>query len=177
MSLIFLITTYFDKKYNIENHSFSFNKNSHFLKLLETEIEDKFNIYGKLKVKSDVYYKYDDLKKYYHVLCHEYQFYDDKDALFYKIVLSKSNSGEADFDKNILNVKDEFYVKFKKNYNKIKMVLFLHRVNREGFGSFNLEHINDNFTNIIYLDKTDISLKIDKNKPNAELQWTAACTA
>ena len=32
--------------------------------------------------------------------------------------------------------------------------------------SFNLEHINDNFINIIYLDKTDISLRIDKNKDN-----------
>ena len=37
-------------------------------------------------------------------------------------------------------------------------------MNVRGTVSFNLEHINDNFINIIYLDKTDISLKIDKNK-------------
>ena len=27
-----------------------------------------------------------------------------------------------------------------------------------------MEHINDNFTNITYLDKSDVSLKINKNK-------------
>ena len=44
------------------------------------------------------------------------------------------------------------------------MVLFLYRVNSEGFGSFNLKHINDNFVNITYISKSDISLKINKNK-------------
>ena len=43
------------------------------------------------------------------------------------------------------------------------MVLSLARINSRGTTSFNLEHTNDNFTNIIYLDKSDISLKIDKN--------------
>ena len=37
-------------------------------------------------------------------------------------------------------------------------------VYRHGAGTFNLELINENFTNIIYLDKNDISLKIEKNK-------------
>ena len=46
----------------------------------------------------------------------------------------------------------------------IKNGIILHRNNREGYGSFDLKHINDNFTNIIYLDKSDISFKIDKNK-------------
>ena len=61
-------------------------------------------------------------------------------------------------------VKDNFYVKFKNNYNKIKIILYLYRVYRHGAGVFNLELINENFTNIIYLDKNDISLKIEKNK-------------
>ena len=61
-------------------------------------------------------------------------------------------------------VKDNFYIKFKNNYNKIKIILFLYRVYSHGAGIFNLELINENFTNIIYLDKNDISLKIEKNK-------------
>ena len=63
-------------------------------------------------------------------------------------------------------VKDKFYVTFKNNYNKIKMILDLYRVNRQGVGSFNLELIDENFVNIVYLDKNDISLKINKNKNN-----------
>ena len=61
-------------------------------------------------------------------------------------------------------VKDNFDIKFKNNYNKIKIILFLYRVYRHGAGVFNLELINENFTNIIYLDKNDISLKIEKIK-------------
>ena len=121
-------------------------------------------MHGKLKIKSNIYYKYNNLKNDYHRLCHEYKFYNEKDTLFYKIVLNNNNSAESDFDNNIFYVKDEFYVEFKDNYNKIKMILFLHRNNIQGFGSFNLQHINDNFTNIAYLDRSDISLKIDKNE-------------
>ena len=50
-------------------------------------------------------------------------------------------------------VKNNFYVSFKNNYNKIKIILDLYRVNRQGIGSFNLELINENFVNIAYLDK------------------------
>ena len=48
-----------------------------------------------------------------------------------------------------------------KKYNKIKIILY--RVYCHGAGVFNLEFINENFTNIIYLDKNDIFLKIEKN--------------
>ena len=61
-------------------------------------------------------------------------------------------------------VKDNFDIKFKNNYNKIKITLYLFRVYRHGAGVFNLKLINENFTNITYLDKNDISLKIDKNE-------------
>ena len=63
-------------------------------------------------------------------------------------------------------VKDKFYVPFKNNYNKIKIILELYRVYRHGTGNFNLELINENFVNIAYLDKNDISLKIDTNEGN-----------
>ena len=61
-------------------------------------------------------------------------------------------------------VKDNFYVTFNNNYNKITIVLYLFRAYRHGSGIFNLELINENFVNITYLDKNDISLKIKKNK-------------
>ena len=61
-------------------------------------------------------------------------------------------------------VKDNFYIKFNNNYNKISIVLYLFRVYRHGTGNFNLELINENFVNVTYLDKNDISLKIDSNK-------------
>ena len=61
-------------------------------------------------------------------------------------------------------VKDNFYINFKSNYNKIKIILDLYRVYRHGAGVFNLELINENFINITCLNKNDISLKIDKNK-------------
>ena len=59
-------------------------------------------------------------------------------------------------------VKDNFYIRFKNNYNKIKTILYLYRVYRHGAGIFNLELINENFTNIKYLDENDISLEIEK---------------
>ena len=61
-------------------------------------------------------------------------------------------------------VKDNFYIKFKNNYNKIKIILDLYRVYRHGAGVFNLELIDESFINITYLDKNDISLKIEKKQ-------------
>ena len=135
-----------------------------YFKLLEMEIENNFNIDGKLEINSNIYYKYDDLQKDHHRLQHEYQIFDDKNNLFHKTILNKTNSTNLDFDNNIMYVKDNFYVKFKNNYNKIKIILYLYRVYRHGAGVFDLELINENFTNITYLDKNHISLKIEKNK-------------
>ena len=95
---------------------------------------------------------------------HEYKIFDDKNNLLHKTILNKTNSTDLDFDNNIMLVKDNFHITFEKNYNKIKIMLYLYRVYRHGTGNFNLELINKNFTNITYLDKNDISLKIDENK-------------
>ena len=90
---------------------------------------------------------------------------DDKNNSIHKKIINKiNNSTDLDFDNNIMLVKDNFYVTFKNNYNKIKIILDLYRVNRQGIGSFNLELINENFVNIAYLDNNDISLKINTNK-------------
>ena len=156
----------FKKTYSIKNQSFRFTKNIIYFKLLKIEIENNFKIDGKLEFDSDIYYKYDNLQKDHHRLQHEYQIYDDKNNLLHKKILNKTNTSDLDFDKNIMLVKDNFYVTFKNNYNKITILLYLFRVYRHGSGNFNLELINNSFVNITYLDKNDISLKIDTNKNN-----------
>ena len=88
---------------------------------------------------------------------------DDKNNLIHGKIFNKTdNSTDLNFNNNTMLVEDKFYYTFKNNYNKI--ILYLYRVNRQGVGSFYLELINKNFVNIAYLDKNDISLKIDKNK-------------
>ena len=156
----------FKKTYTIKNQSFRFARNIIYFKLLETEIENKLNIDGKLEIDSDIYYKYDNIQKDHHRLQHEYHIYDDKNKLLHKKILNKTNSTDLNFDKNIMLVKDNFYITFKNNYNKITILLYLFRVYRHGAGNFNLELINENFVNITYLDKNDISLKINTNKNN-----------
>ena len=154
----------FKKTYSIKNQSFRFTKNIIYFKLLEIEIENNFKIDGKLEFDSDIYYKYDNLQKDHHRLQHEYQIDDDKNNLLYKKILNKTNTSDLNFDNNIMLIKDNFYVTFNNNYNKITILLYLFRVYRHGSGNFNLELVNENFVNITYLDKNDISLKIEKNK-------------
>ena len=154
----------FKKTYSIKNQSFTFTRNIIYFKLLEIEIENDFNIDGKLEIDSDIYYKYDNLQKDHHHLQHEYQIYDNKNNLLHKKILNKTDSSDLDFDKNIMLVKDNFYVTFNNDYNKITILLYLFRVYRHGTGNFNLELIKENFVNITCLDKNDISLKIEKNK-------------
>ena len=154
----------FKKTYIIKNQSFRFTRNIVYFKLLEIEIENKFNVDGKLEFDNYIYYKYDNLQRDHHRLQHEYRIFDDQNNLLHKKILNKTNTSDLDFDKNIMLIKDNFYVTFKNNYNKIKIMLDLFRVYRHGTGNFNLELINENFVNITYLDKNDISLKIDSNK-------------
>ena len=153
----------FKKTYNIKNQSFRFTRNIVYFKLSEIEIENNFNKDGRLEFDNYIYYRYDNLQKDHHRLQHEYRIFDDKNNLLYKKILNKTNTSDLDFDKNIMLVKDNFYFTFKNNYNKIKIILDLFRVYRHGTGNFNLELINESFVNITYLDKNDISLKIDTN--------------
>ena len=90
------------------------------------------------------------MQKYHHRLQHEYRILDDKNNLLHKIILKKTNSTDLNFDKNIMLVKDNFYITFKNHYNKIKIILDLYCVYRHGTGNFNLELINENFFNIAY---------------------------
>ena len=153
----------FKKTYGITNQSFRFTRNIVYFKLLEIEIENNFNKDGKLEFDNHIYYRYNNLQGDHHRLQHEYRILDDKNNLLYKKILNKTNTSDLDFDKNIMLVKDNFYFTFKNNYNKIKIIFDLYRVYRHGTGNFNLELINESFVNITYLDKNDISLKIDTN--------------
>ena len=154
----------FKKTFTIKNQSFRFASNVIYFKLSEIEIENNFNVDEKLEINGNIYYKYDNLQLDHHRLQHEYHIYDDKNKLLHKKILNKTNSTDLNFDNNIMLVKDNFYVTFNNNYNKITILLYLFRVYRHGTGNFNLQLINENFVNISYLDKNDISLKIDTNK-------------
>ena len=156
----------FKKTYIIKNQSFRFTRNIVYFKLLEIEIENNFNKDGKLEFDNYIYYKYDNLQRDHHRLQHEYRIFDDQNNLLHKKILNKTNTSDLDFDKNIMLIKDNFYVTFKNNYKKIKIILDLYRVYRHGTGNFNLELINESFVNITYLDKNDISLKIRDNENN-----------
>ena len=153
----------FLKKYSIKNQSFRFTRNIVYFKLLEIEIENNFNKDGKLEFDNYTYYRYNNLQHDHHRLQHEYRILDDKNNLLYKKILNKTNTSDLDFDKNIMLVKDNFYIIFKNNYNKIKIILDLYRVYRHGTGNFNLELINESFIKVSHLDKNDISLKIENN--------------
>ena len=156
----------FKKTYGITNQSFIFTRNIVYFKLLEIEIENNFNKDGRLEFDNHIYYKYNNLQRDHHRLQHEYRIFDDQNNLLYKKILNKTNTSDLNFDNNIMLVKDNFYVTFNNNYNKIKIILDLFRVYRHGSGNFNLELINKSFVNVSYLDKNDISLKIGNNKNN-----------
>ena len=100
----------FKKTYIIKNQSFRFTRNIIYFKLLEIEIENNFKVDGRLEFDNYIYYRYDNLQRDHHRLQHEYQIYDDKNNLLYKKILNKTNTSDLDFDKNIMLVKDNFYV-------------------------------------------------------------------
>ena len=142
----------------IVNQSFNFNKDIHLYKLFEKIFENDFD--GELVIVSDISYKYDNLENDLNRLTHLYQFYDDKDVLFYTITLDNHDFGISDVNKNILNVKDKFCLNVN-NKNKIKVMLSLTRINQWGSGIIDLELVNYNSINIIYKEKIDIVTKIN----------------
>ena len=94
----------FKKTYSITNQSFRFAENIIFFKLLEIEIENNFNVDGKLEINSDIYYKYTNLQLDHHRLQHEYRILDGENNLLHKIILNKTNSTDLNFDNNIMLV-------------------------------------------------------------------------
>ena len=142
----------FEKTYNVEPQTFRFNKTNHFFTILEKEIEHDFIKNSLLFVKNNMYYKYDDLSDDHHRCQHEYNIYDDKNNLIHKYLFNKDTY--YDENSNILNTTEEFCIFLKQNYNKIKIVLELHRHNRHGVGNINLEiDKNNNYIKIEYIER------------------------
>ena len=153
----------FNNSFDIVNLSFNFNENSHSYKLSEKVIENNM-VTGELIISTIINYKYNDLENDLNRLTHLYEFFDDKNVLFYSITLDNHDFGvPSNSDKNILNVSDNFCFNIN-NKDKIKLVLSLTRINDWGSGTINLQMIdNNNSINIIYKEKTDISNKFDEN--------------
>ena len=148
----------FEEKYIIEKQIFRFNRDKHFYTLFEKEIEYTFTKNSLLFVKNHMYYKYDDLSDDYHRLQHEYNIYDG-DNLIHKYLFNKDTYYDESLDP-ILHTNEDFCICFKKNYDKIKINLQLHRHNRHGAGNINLEIDDDSYINIDYLDRNE---KVDTN--------------
>ena len=150
----------FNNKYDIDNKSFNFNENNHLYKLFEKAMKITT---GELIINTIINYKYNNLENDINRLTHLYEFFDDKNELFYSITLDNHDFGiKSDSDKNILNIDDNFCFNIN-NKNNIKLVLSLTRINEWGAGSIDLEMIDNNYINIIYNEKTDISNKFDEN--------------
>ena len=119
---------------------------------------------------NNIYYKYKNIKNDYYRLEHEYNIYANG-ILFRKKIIKHQ---QFYINKNII-VKENFEVIIENDFKKLEVELFLHRVNREGFGSIILEIPNqDNFINISYLIENASSNleKINENKNNISSNLT-----
>ena len=149
----------FEEKYIIEKQIFKFNKNKHFYTIFEKEIEFEFTKNSLLFVKNNIYYKYENLSNDYHRLQHEYNIYDGNN-LIHKYLFNK----DTYYDESpILHTNEDFCICFKKNYNKIKINLQLHRHNRHGVGNINLEIDDDSYINIDYRNNDGNNEQVDTN--------------
>ena len=133
----------FKKSFGIENKEYKFNRSTHFFEIFSTDVENDFVKNSELRISSNIYYKYKNLSNDIGRLCHEYQLYS-KDGLIHKLVFAHQFSGEANYATNILYIKEDFYIKLVDNYSKLKLILMLHRMNRNGIGNINLQTYNNN---------------------------------
>ena len=103
----------FEQTFNIEKQTFRFNKNKHFYTIFGKEIEYDFIKNSLLFIKSDMYYKYDNLSNGYFGLQHEYNIYDNKDNLIHKYLFNKDTYDDVNLDP-ILHTAEDFCICFKK---------------------------------------------------------------
>ena len=144
----------FKKSFGIENKEF--NRSTHFFEIFSTDIENDFLKDRELRISSKIYYKYKNLSNDFNRLCHEYQLYS-KDGLIHTLIFSHQFFGEANYTTNILYVKEDFYIKLLDTYSKLKLILMLHRVNRNGVGTIDLQtYSNNNSINISFIENPTI---------------------
>ena len=160
----------FKKTFNIEKQIFRFNRNSHFYVIFEKEIIHDFNKNSLLFIDNDIHYKYENLLNDYYRLQHQYDIYDNEGNLIYRYLFNKDTYYDENKNPILLTI-DDFCIYFKNNYDKIKVILLLHRHNRHGLGNINLE-IDDNsvnYININYVDKNNEDIEKNKNDISTNL--------
>ena len=96
---------------------------------------------------------------------HQNDIYDNEANLIYRYLFNKDTYYDEKQTPILLTI-DDFCVNFKEKYDKIKVILLLHRHNRHGLGNKDLEIDDDNinYININYVDKNNED--IEKNKSN-----------
>ena len=154
----------FKKTFNIEKQIFRFNRNTHFYTIFEKEITHNFTKHSLLFIDNNIHYKYENLINDYYRLQHQYDIYDNEGNLINRYLFNKDTYYDEKKTPILLTI-DDFCTYFKKNYDKIKVILLLHRHNRYGLGNINLE-INDdsnNYININYIEKNNEDIEKNKN--------------
>ena len=121
-----------------------------------------------INLSNNIYCKYHNVKNNKARLQHEYQFYDNNN-LFYKRLINKSE-GNIDLKNNTIIMVDKFDANIKINFKKLKIVLMLHRINRKGYGNINLDifgNIQNNYINLNYKKQINTKnnfININENK-------------
>ena len=139
-----------------------------FFYLFEVNLKNDFKNGDIIKISANVFYEYDNITNDYHRLEHEYQIYAG-DILFLKKIIEHK---QFYIDENIV-MKEKFNITIEDNFENLTIKLFLHRVNRRGIGNIILKiPEEDNFINIIHLNKTiDFNL-INKNEKDISSNLT-----
>ena len=160
----------FKKTFNIEKQIFKFNRNTHFYTIFEKEIIHDFTKHSLLFIDNNIHYKYENLLNDYYRLQHQYDIYDNEGNLIYRYLFNKDTYYDEKKTPILLTI-DDFCICFKNNYDKIKVILLLHRHNRHGVGNINLEidDDNDNYININYIDKNNEDIEKNKNDISTNL--------
>ena len=160
----------FKKTFNIEKQIFRFNRNSHFYVIFEKEIIYDFTKHSLLFIDSNIHYKYENLLNDYYRLQHQYDIHDNEGNLIYRYLFNKDTYYDENKNPILLTI-DDFCIYFKKNYDKIKVILLLHRHNRHGLGNIDLEIDDDsnNYININYIEKNNEDIEKNKNDISTNL--------
>ena len=160
----------FKKTFNIEKQIFRFNRNTHFYTIFEKEIIHDFTKNCLLFIDNNIHYKYENLLNDYYRLQHQYDIYDNEGNLIYRYLFNKDTYYDEKKTPILLTI-DDFCIYSKKNYDKIKVILLLHRHNRHGLGNINLEidDDNENYININYIEKNNEDIEKNKNDISTNL--------
>ena len=158
----------FKKTFNIEKQIFRFNRNTHFYTIFEKEIIHDFTKNSLLFIDNNIHYKYENLLNDYYRLQHQYDIYDNEGNLIYRYLFNKDTYYDEKKTPILLTI-DDFCIYFKKNYDKIKVILLLHRHNRHGLGNINLEIDDDSYININYIEKNNEDIDTNKNDISTNL--------